>query len=256
MDETPTPRRKGRGLPPRMQEEIKKSLALVNSLMAYKLEDDPEMMEALKGRLGTAVDLGQSVSMESPKRFADIDSLRRRTPGLREHMGFESFVNQDDRDGGFDGDVHIPVSPSRQAGSPVAQALERRGEKAGDASGSGSGLPWVTEPTDLLLHYQEIKNEDSDWEIEEETSSSIHSPYQQTYSPDPYYCGTWATQLYQIDEEPGEEECDGEPSPPPGKLDGDSHVDDLRGLVKIEGSLDVIKSHVCNFVNEEFEFRC
>ncbi|ROV89503.1 hypothetical protein VSDG_08515 [Cytospora chrysosperma] len=256
MDEAPTPRRKGGGLPPRMQEEIKKSLALVNSLMAYKLEDDPEMMEALKGRLGTAVDLGQSVSMESPKRFADIDSLRRRTPGLGEHMGFESFVNQEDRDGGFDGDVHIPVSPSRQAGSPVAQALERRGEKAGDASGSGSGLPWVTEPTDLLLHYQEIKNEDSDWEIEEETSSSIHSPYQQTYSPDPYYCGTWATQLYQIDEEPGEDECDGEPSPPPGKLDGDSHVDDLRGLIKIEGSLDVIKSHVCNFVNEEFEFRC
>lgn len=255
MDEAPTPRRKRRGLPPRMQEEIKKSLALVNSLMAYNLEDDPEMMEALKGRLGTAVDLRQSVSMESPKRFADIDSLRRRPPGLREHMGFESFVDQEDRDGGFDGDVHIPVSPSRQAGSPVAQALERRG--ADDASGSGSGLPRGTEPTDLLLHYQEMNSENSDWEIEEETSSSIQThPYQQTYSPDPYHCGTWTTQLYQIDEEPGEEECDGEPLPPPGELDGDSHADDLRSLIRIEGSFDVIKSHVCNFVNEEFEFRC
>jgi hypothetical protein len=238
-----------------MQEEIKKSLALVNCLMAYKLEDDPEMMEALRGRLGTAADLRQSVSMESPKRFADINSLRR-TLGLRKHLGFESFVNQEDRDGGFDGDVHIPVSPSRQAGSPVAQAFERRGDKADDASGSEFGSPWGAEPTDLRLHYQEINSEDSDWELEEETSSSIQTQYQQTYSPDPYHCGTWTTQLYQIDEEPSEEECDGEPSPPPGELDGDSHVDDLRSLIRIEGSLDAIKSHVGNFVNDEVEIGC
>lgn len=255
VDESPMPQRRGRGLPPRMQEEIKKSLALVNCLMAYKLEDDPEMMEALKGRLGTAADPRQFVSTESPKRFSDINYLRG-TLGPKRDVDFESFVNQDEGEGCFDGDLQTPVSPAREASLSVAQAFERRGDDGADVFGSDFGSPWGAEPADLLLHYQGTTSDDSDWELEEETSSSIHTPYQQTYSPDPRPSGNWATQLYQIDEKPREDECDGEPSADLGEADGDWYVNDLQSLIKIEGSLDMIKNHVGNYVNEGDDFGC
>ncbi|ROV98416.1 hypothetical protein VMCG_07162 [Cytospora schulzeri] len=256
-DEAPKSKRRRSGLPPRMQDEINKSIALVKSLMTYESDDDPKTAEVFNGTIGAAVEPWQAASPESPKRFANIDSLRG-TLSPKNDVDFKSFVNHD---GDSDGDIPTPVSVTRPVGSSVAPAYEQHGEGEIDAFGSEYGSPSGLEPADMLRFYREDSSEDSEWELEadedsdwevgEETSSSEETPYQQAYNLDPYSSGNWTSQLCQIDEEPSdEEECDGESLVQPGEADEDWDVIELRGLMKIEGSIDAIKSHVDDYVNE------
>lgn len=222
-DESPRRRKGGRGLPPRIQEEIRKGLALVDSLMGYKTEDDRDMLEPLEGR--------QCASIESPKRFADMTALKG-IPDIREDLGLELLVNHDGWDGNTDGDIPAPVLPTGQTGSSVAQDSGLCGNKRDGFSGSDSGSSSPAEPADMLLYYQESSDEAAEWGLEEGTADQTDSPYQ-------YTSRTWTIQLYQIDEEPAEE-----PS-------GDECSAELRRMVKVEGSLETIKSHVDRYVNEE-----
>ncbi|KUI65299.1 hypothetical protein VM1G_00780 [Cytospora mali] len=239
MDGSPTPSIGGRGLPVRMQEEIKESLTLVNSLMSYKLEDDPEMIEALNGRLGAATDPKQYLRTEGRKRFADINVLKG-TLTPKKDTAFELFVNHDVEDGDLDGDIPASVPPTGQTSSSLAQPFE---PSCDDVFESDIEPPWRLEPADILRYYQEDPSEESDWDLDDEIGSPIQSPSQQAFDSDSCPSGSWTPQLCQIDEE-SSEECDSEFS---------THMDvadELRSLIKFEGSLDAIKSHVDKYVNE------
>ncbi|KUI55497.1 hypothetical protein VP1G_02909 [Cytospora mali] len=232
---SPTPSKEGRVLPPQMQEEIKKSLTLVNSLMSYKLEDDPEMTDALKGRLGTATDPKQYLRTEGRKRFADINVLKG-TLTPKKGMAFDLFVNHDVEGGDLGGDIPASVPPTGPTSPSLAQPFERSCDGVFE---SDVEPPWRVDPADILRYYQEDPSKDSDWDLDDEIGSPIQSSNQQAFDSDSCCSGSWTPQLCQIDEE-----CDSEFS---------THTDvadELRSLIKFEGNLDAIKSHVDKYVNE------